>query len=93
MGKRLENSKNQTMKCLICQQAHTENGFTTVTFIRAGATIITTEVPAQICPNCGEDYVDETVAAQLLESAQTIAQSGATLDVRPFQTNSNLVTA
>ena len=37
-------------------------------------------VPARICPSCGEAYVEEDVAAQLLREAEEMSQVG-TLDV------------
>jgi hypothetical protein len=27
-------------------------------------------VPARVCANCGEQYVDETIAEQLLDTAE-----------------------
>ena len=45
------------MKCVVCKQAETRPGVTTVTFERGDSTFVVREVPAQVCPNCGEDYV------------------------------------
>ena len=47
------------MKCLICKQAETQPGVTTITLERDGLTLVVKQVPAQVCPNCGEAYVDE----------------------------------
>ena len=48
------------MKCVICKHGETKEGTTTVTFDRDGMTLVVKDVPAQVCTNCGEDYVDET---------------------------------
>lgn len=71
-------------KCVICKQADTVVGVTTVTLERDGLTLVVKGVPAQVCPNCGEDYVDEDVARELLEKAEEMAHSGALVDVRQY---------
>ena len=73
------------MKCVICKQADTREGVTTVTFERGDSVFVVKEVPAQICPNCGEDYVDEKVVAELLRSADDLAHTGAKVDVRTYR--------
>jgi hypothetical protein len=42
------------------------------------------DVPAQVCPNCGEDYVDAKVAAELLRSSEDLSRAGTQLDVRRY---------
>ncbi len=72
------------MKCVVCKQAVTHPGVTTVTLERGGSTFVVREVPAQVCPNCGEDYVDATVTAELLRSTEELARSGAQVDIRRY---------
>ena len=72
------------MKCIICRNSETHPGTTTVTFERNGFTFVVKDVPAQVCPNCGEDYVDEKVAGELLKSAEQMAAAGAQVDVRRY---------
>jgi YgiT-type zinc finger domain-containing protein len=76
--------QEEKMRCIICKQADTQPGVTTVTLERGGATFVIKEVPAQICPNCGEDYVDQHVASELLRSAEAMARAGAQVDVRRY---------
>jgi hypothetical protein len=38
----------------------------------------------QVCTNCGEDYVDEQVAHEILTIAEQMAKSGAQVDVRRY---------
>ncbi|MGD9091276.1 MAG: type II toxin-antitoxin system MqsA family antitoxin [Anaerolineales bacterium] len=72
------------MKCLICKQAETQPGVTTVTLERDGLTLVVKSVPARVCPNCGEAYVDEDASTQLLKTAELMARSGTFLDVRQY---------
>ena len=58
------------MICLICRQAETEEAFTSVNFERGELKIVINRVPAYLCPNCGEAYVDEVVASRLLQAAE-----------------------
>ncbi len=68
------------MICLICRQVETLDGLTSVTFERGELRLVVNSVPARICPSCGEAYVDEKVAVQLLRDAKEISRAG-TLDV------------
>ena len=72
------------MKCIVCRQAETRSGNTTVTLERQGATLVVKDVPAQVCPNCGEDYVDDAVAGARLQSAEQMVASGTQVDIRSY---------
>jgi len=72
------------MKCMICRHGETRAGKTTVTLERNGATFVIHDVPAQVCENCGEEYVDETVSMQLLKTAETQAREGVKVDIRDY---------
>ncbi len=72
------------MKCIICKHGETRPGKATVTFERGGATLVVKGVPALVCDVCGEEYVDEEVAARLLKTAEEAARSGVLVDVREF---------
>jgi YgiT-type zinc finger domain-containing protein len=54
------------MKCVICKQAETVSGTATVTLERGEFTYVVKGVPAQVCPNCGEDYVSEQITSEFL---------------------------
>lgn len=70
------------MKCVVCKEGMTQPGFTTVTLERDGATLVFEHVPAAICENCGEDYVDVVITAHLLKTAEEVLRSGVQVDVR-----------
>jgi YgiT-type zinc finger domain-containing protein len=58
------------MKCVVCKKGETKVGKTTVTLEKDGATLVFKGVPAKVCGNCGEEYVDEEITAALLKSAE-----------------------
>ncbi|MBI5473215.1 MAG: type II toxin-antitoxin system MqsA family antitoxin [Ignavibacteriae bacterium] len=72
------------MKCVICKQATTVAGKTTVSLERNGTTVVIKDVPAQVCPNCGESYVNEEVAARIMKSAEAAVQNGTEVEVRRY---------
>lgn len=72
------------MKCLICKQDFVVAGHTTMTLERDGLTLVVKNVPARVCPNCGEAYVDEDAAEKLLETAEEMVNAGAVVDVRHY---------
>ena len=45
------------MRCVICKQTEVRSGWATVTLERDSLTLVFKRVPAQVCPNCGEEYV------------------------------------
>lgn len=72
------------MECLICRNATTVAGTATVTLERHGLTLVVKGAPAQVCPNCGENYVDERVTAELLTTAEELAKSGAQVEIGQY---------
>ena len=64
------------MICLICRQADVISGLTSVTFERGEMRLVINSVPANICPSCGEVYVDEDVAVQLLQDGEEMFAAG-----------------
>ncbi|MBI4431709.1 MAG: type II toxin-antitoxin system MqsA family antitoxin [Candidatus Omnitrophica bacterium] len=73
------------MKCVICKQGQTRQGTTTATFEKGEATIIIRLVPARICKNCGEAYVDSVTTKNLLETADYASKVGAQVEIRNFK--------
>lgn len=58
------------MKCVICKTGMTHPGTTTVTLQRAGTVVVVREVPADICEDCGEYYLDDVTAARVYAEAE-----------------------
>ena len=64
------------MNCLICRQAELVDGLTSVTFERGEMRLVIKNVPAHVCPSCGEAYVNEDVAVRLLQEAEEMSTAG-----------------
>ena len=64
------------MICLICRQSEIVDGLISITFERGEARLVVNKVPAHVCPSCGEAYVNEEVAVQLLGDAEEISEAG-----------------
>lgn len=72
------------MKCVICRQGETRPGAATLMLEHSCRTVIVTHLPAQVCENCGEDYVDETTAAAALDGAERALRDGAEVVIRDY---------
>jgi YgiT-type zinc finger domain-containing protein len=57
------------MKCAICRNGTTQNGYTSIVLERDETTLVFKQIPAQICDNCGEEYISSAVNKTLLEGA------------------------
>lgn len=73
------------MTCVICKHGNTQSGKATVTLERADTTLVFKGVPADICANCGEQYVDEATTAKLLKTAEETAKAGVQVDIREYK--------
>lgn len=72
------------MKCVICKLGETRPGKATVTLERAGTTLVIKNVPANICANCGEEYVNAETTQLLLRTAEEAVRSGVQVSVRDY---------
>lgn len=72
------------MKCTICKQGNTLDGFTTVTLQRDERTLVIKGVPAEICENCGEYYLSQEIANRLYQQAEETLQHGAEVEIGRF---------
>ena len=73
------------MKCVICKHGETRDGDVSVTLERDGMTIVFKQVPAHICANCGEEYVNDQIASRLLKIAEESLSSGIMVDIRQYK--------
>ncbi len=72
------------MICLICRQAETVDGLTSVHFERGEMKLTVKNVPARVCPSCGEAYVEEDVAVRLLRGAEDLSVAGEMDSIRDY---------
>jgi YgiT-type zinc finger domain-containing protein len=68
----------------VCKLGETRPGKTAVVLHRGGATVVINDVPAQVCENCGEEYVDEQVAESVLAGAEASARAGVRIEIRDY---------
>ena len=72
------------MKCVICRNGYTEDGFTSVILEQKNTTLVFKRVPAKICDNCGEEYISSEVNKKLLSHARDEINRGITLELLEF---------
>ncbi len=58
------------MECVFCKVGETKPGTTTLLLERDNTTLVIKRVPADVCQNCGEAYVDEETTERLLQLAE-----------------------
>ena len=69
------------MKCVICKNGETQGGHTTVTLERNGTMVVIKEVPAQVCENCGEYYLSDSMTETVMGLAEEAVAHGAEIEV------------
>jgi YgiT-type zinc finger domain-containing protein len=69
------------MLCVICKHGSTKPGLVTVTLQRDECTVILKGVPAEVCDNCGEYYLSDTVTETILERAERAITNGAEIEI------------
>lgn len=72
------------MKCVVCKHGETAPGASMVTLARDTMTLVIKGVPALVCENCGEEYVEDEVTDQLLKIAEEALSAGVQVDVRSY---------
>jgi YgiT-type zinc finger domain-containing protein len=76
--------RENKMKCAICRNGMTESGYTTVLLEKDYTTLVFKNVPAQICSNCGEEYVSSEINRAILSRAREESGRGITLEMLRF---------
>ena len=72
------------MTCVICKEGDVSAGTATVTLERGSLTLVLKAVPARVCTTCGEEYLHEETATQLLRIAAEAAEAGVQVAVRRY---------
>ena len=72
------------MKCQLCKNGTTEKGSVTVTFERGSTVVLIKNVPAEICENCGEYYLDEKTTYNILAKAEVAAKNNAEVEILQY---------
>ncbi|MSO80335.1 MAG: type II toxin-antitoxin system MqsA family antitoxin [Alphaproteobacteria bacterium] len=69
------------MTCVICKLGETVPGLVTVTLQRGETTVIVKGVPADVCANCGEYYLDAATTEDILARAEAAVGHGAEVEI------------
>ena len=75
------------MKCAICKYGETKTGFTTIVLEKNETALVFKKVPAQICDNCGEEYISSKTNQEILKQATHEINKGISLELLNFQPN------
>jgi YgiT-type zinc finger domain-containing protein len=73
-----------SLQCQLCKHGSTRPGIVTVTLQRGSTTVIIKEVPAEICENCGEYYLDQNTTRQVLSMAEEAVKNRAEVEILSF---------
>ena len=72
------------MKCVICKHGELKPGVTSLLFEKNKSTIVIKGVPVDMCDNCGEIYVPDKTAEQIMSLLESVESQGIIIDVRNF---------
>jgi YgiT-type zinc finger domain-containing protein len=76
--------KEIMMKCILCKAGETSLGKVTVPLQRGETTILIKGVPTEICNNCGEYYLSESVTGQVLDLGEEAVKKGVEVEILRF---------
>ena len=66
---------------MICKHGETSPGNTTVVLERGKTVVIIKDVPAQVCRECGEYYLDQNVSEKVYAQAQEAVNRQAEVEI------------
>lgn len=69
------------MNCSVCKRGRTAPGETSVVLERDDAIVIVRGVPGEVCDECGEYYLAESVSATVLRLAEEAIARGAEVEI------------
>ncbi|HME33279.1 MAG TPA: type II toxin-antitoxin system MqsA family antitoxin [Terriglobales bacterium] len=69
------------MTCVLCKNGETHPGTVTVTLERGKTVVVVRDVPADVCENCGEYYLDSSVAQEVYQRAEAAVARNAEVEI------------
>jgi YgiT-type zinc finger domain-containing protein len=72
------------MKCSLCKTGVTHPGKTTVTLERDESVVVIRGVPAEICEDCGEYFLDEVTAREVYTSAEQACSRHVEVEIQRY---------
>jgi YgiT-type zinc finger domain-containing protein len=68
----------------VCKNGETKQGKSIITLTREKLVFVFKNVPAQICHDCSEEYIDEDTINLLLQTANESFNKGVVSDLRDW---------
>ena len=68
----------------MCKSGETKQGKSVITLTKGKLVLTFKNVPAQICHDCSEEYIDEDTTNQLLQIANESFKKGVAFDLRDW---------
>jgi YgiT-type zinc finger domain-containing protein len=68
----------------VCKNGETKKGKSVITLTKGKLVLTFKNVPAQICHDCSEEYIDEDTTNQLLQIANESFKKGVAFDLRDW---------
>jgi len=72
------------LRCAVCKNGETKQGKSVITLTREKLVFVFKNVPAQICHDCSEEYIDEDTTNLLLQTANESFSKGVVFDLRDW---------
>ncbi len=69
------------MNCVLCKNGATHPGKVTVTLERENTVIVVRDVPAEVCANCGEYYLEASVAERVYRQGEAAVERRAEVEI------------
>ncbi len=69
------------MICVICKHGTSVDGEVTVTLYRGSTVVVIKSVPAMVCENCGEYYLNEKIFRRVYEIAEEAYPKGLEVEI------------
>jgi len=69
------------MKCQICKNGETLPGKVTITLEKNNSLVVLKDVPALVCNNCGDYYLDAVTTQMVLNKAEDAVLKGAEVEI------------
>jgi YgiT-type zinc finger domain-containing protein len=72
------------LRCAVCKNGETKSGKSVITLTKGKLVFVFKNVPAKICQDCSEEYIDEDATKLLLQTANESFKKGVMFDLRDW---------
>lgn len=85
MGLNISKKNKTAINCIICKGGLLRKGQTTFAVDENGVLVVIRKVPAFICDQCGEEYLDEFVTERLETDVSDVLRTGEKVIIQDFK--------